>query len=90
MRINPTSEIFDIPQFSYFQFGNDFTGSYGTLSYKITPGDEMTVQIWHSRLCSELAEIEEEHKYPMDEEGFHALLRWLETQVQPAQNSEEK
>ncbi len=79
MRSHPTSEIYDIPQFAYFEFGNIFTGSYGTLSYKITPGDELLVQIWHGRLCSELAEIEEERHYPMEENGFRELLRWLET-----------
>ncbi len=81
MRVSRLSEILDIPQFSYFQFGNDFTGSYGTLSYKIEPGEKLKVQIWHSRLCSELAEIEEEQLYPMDNEGLLSLVRWLETKV---------
>ena len=58
MRKNPASEVYDIPQYTYFEFGNTFTGSYGKLSYKIIPGENFTVQIWHSRLCSELADIE--------------------------------
>ncbi len=81
MRANRVSEILDIPQFSYFQFGNDFTGSYDTLSYKITPGEQIKAQIWHSRLCSERAEIEEEQQYPMSEEGFRDLVCWLESKV---------
>lgn len=81
MRENPTSEIFDIPQFSYFSFGNPFCGSKDKLSFCIRPGEQLTVQIWHSRLCSELAQIEEEHQFPMDESGFHQALRWLETKV---------
>lgn len=81
MKQNPTSEIFDIPQFSYFEFGNPFTGSRGTLSFKITPGEQLTVQIWHSRLCSELAEIEEEKSFPMEEAGFRDALRWLESKA---------
>ena len=79
MRKNPASEVYDIPQYTYFEFGNTFTGSYGKLSYKIIPGENFTVQIWHSRLCSELADIEEEQTYPMTEDGFHEMLRWLET-----------
>lgn len=49
MRKDPASEVYDVPQYSYFEFGNNFTGSYGKLSYKITPGEDFTVQIWHSR-----------------------------------------
>ena len=64
MRKDPASEVYDVPQYSYFEFGNNFTGSYGKLSYKITPGEDFTVQIWHSRLCSDLAEMEEEQKFP--------------------------
>lgn len=81
MKQHAVSEIFDIPQFAYFEFGNPFTGSRGSLSFKITPRDQLTVQIWHSKLCSEKAEIEEQQEYPMNEEGFHALLRWLESKV---------
>ena len=51
------------------------------LPYKIIPGENFTVQIWHSRLCSELADIEEEQTYPMTEDGFHEMLRWLETKA---------
>lgn len=79
MRKDPASEVYDVPQYSYFEFGNNFTGSYGKLSYKITPGEDFTVQIWHSRLCSDLAEMEEEQKFPMTKDGFHEMLRWLET-----------
>lgn len=45
MRKDPASEVYDVPQYSYFEFGNNFTGSYGKLSYKITPGEDFTVQI---------------------------------------------
>ena len=83
MRKNPVSQVFDIPQYTYFEFGNTFTGSLGSLSYKIVPGEQFTIQIWHGRLCSDLAEIEAERQYPMNEESFHTMLRWLEAQVKP-------
>ena len=73
MRKDPASEVYDVPQYSYFEFGK--------LSYKITPGEDFTVQIWHSRLCSDLAEMEEEQKFPMTKDGFHEMLRWLETKA---------
>ena len=81
MRKDPASEVYDVPQYSYFEFGNNFTGSYGKLSYKITPASDFTVKIWHSRLCSDLAEMEEEQKFPMTKDGFHEMLRWLETKA---------
>ena len=90
MRKNPASEVYDIPQYTYFEFGNTFTGSYGKLSYKIIPGENFTVQIWHSRLCSELADIEEEQTYPMTEDGFHEMLRWLETKHLPENNNKNR
>ena len=83
MRKNPVSQVFDIPQYTYFEFGNTFTGSLGSFSYKIVPGEQFTIQIWHGRLCSDLAEIEEERQFPMNEESFHTMLRWLEAQVKP-------
>lgn len=82
MKMHSVSEIFDIPQFSFFSYGNVFTGSRGKLSFKIIPGEEFTIQIWHSRLCSERAEIEEEQHYPMNEEGFQQMLRWLESKAE--------
>ncbi len=81
MKQNPVSEVFDIPQFSFFAFGNRFTGSLGQLSYQIVPGEQITVQVWHSRLCSDLAQIEEEQSFPMEESGFREAIRWLETKA---------
>ena len=47
MRKNPVSQVFDIPQYTYFEFGNTFTGSLGSLSYKIVPGEQFTCAlIW--------------------------------------------
>lgn len=79
MRKNPVSLIFDIPQYSYFSFGNRFTGSLGNLSYQITPKEDITLKIWHGRLCSDLAEIEIEKTYPNTEEGFREAIKFLES-----------
>lgn len=81
MKQNSISKIFDIPQLSYFSFGNIFTGSRGNLSYKISPGDDIRVQIWHGRLCSDLAQIEEEKSFSMSEEGLQEAIRYLESKA---------
>ncbi len=70
----------DIPKFMYFQYGNAFTGSFRALNYKLTPEEEtIRVQIWHSQLCSTLAEMEEEREFSKDETGLQAAVDWLET-----------
>lgn len=75
------SEIFDLRNFYYYSCGNVFTGSLNKFNYKIIPKDnELTVMIWHGMMCSELAEIEIEKKFPLDENGFANMIQWLETE----------
>ncbi len=81
MSKNHFSTIFDIPAFSYFQSGNPYYGSHGTLSYRIIPEDEIRIQVWHSKLCGDLAEIEAETTYPMTEDGMREGVHWLEEQI---------
>ena len=48
MSAKPVSKYFDIPRFYYFESKNVFTGSRDqTFNYKITPGENLKVQIWH-------------------------------------------
>ena len=50
------SEIFDLRNFYFYQCGNIFTGSLNNFNYKIIPDKEnLTVLVWHGRLCSDLA-----------------------------------
>lgn len=73
------SEIFDLRNFTYYKFGNIFSGSLNNFNYKIIPKDEeITVIIWHGKLCSDLAKIEIEKKFPLTEEGFDQMIKWLE------------
>lgn len=72
------SEIFDIPKFYYFESGNDYSGSKGDFSYKIINGDKLKCKTWHGRLCSMKAEIENESDFDKTEEGFAAMIKWLE------------
>lgn len=73
------SEIFDLRNFFYYQSGNVFTGSLGSFSYKIVPKDkELKVMTWHGMLCSELAQIEHEADFPLTQDGFDNMVKWLE------------
>lgn len=72
------SEIFDIPKFYYFQSGNDYSGSKGDFSYKVITSDTMKCLTWYGRLCSMKAEIEHEHEFEKTQEGFDAMIKWLE------------
>ena len=74
------SEIFEIQKFYYFESGNDFSGSKDDFSYKIANGDTMKCMIWHGRLCSMKAEIEHEAEFERTQEGFEAMIKWLEEQ----------
>lgn len=74
------SEIFEIPKFYYFESGNDFSGSKGDFAYKICNGDVLKCMTWHGRLCSMKAEIEYEAEFERTQEGFEAMIKWLEEQ----------
>ena len=75
------SEIFDLRNFYYYKCGNIFSGSLNNFNYKIIPKEnELTVLIWHGMLWSELAEIEIEKNFPLDEDGFANMIKWLESE----------
>lgn len=84
------AEIF-IPTLHTFENNNIFTGSCGSLRFRIEPkvvmatpkevdlaASSMRCELWHGEKCYELSEIEAERTYPMSEEGRAAMLAWLE------------
>lgn len=77
---SPTSvsEIFEIPKFYYFDSGNDYSGSCGDIAFKVITGDKLKAMTWHGRLCSMKAEIEHEEEFDRTQEGFNAMIKWLE------------
>ena len=46
--------------------------------YKIKTGDVLNCKTWHGRLCSMKAQIENEQDFERSEEGFAAMIKWLE------------
>lgn len=72
------SKVFEIPKYYYFSSGNDYSGSKDNFSYKIITGDNFRCLAWHGRLCSMKAEIEYESEFERSQEGFDAMIKWLE------------
>lgn len=72
------SKVFEIPKFYYFDSGNNFSGSKDDFSYKIITGESLKAMTWHGRLCSMKAKIEHEQEFERSEDGFAAMIKWLE------------
>ena len=85
-----------LPTLHTFAMDNVFTGSCGTLRFKIEPkvvkkeGSKKEVdmekstiyaQLWHGPLCYEKSAMEQEATFPMSEEGRLALKAWLESNI---------
>ena len=83
-----------LPTLHTFAMKNPFTGSCGTLRFKIVPKVEMLTpkevdmekssifaEFWHGPLCYEKSQMEGAETFPMSEEGREALKAWLESYV---------
>ena len=83
-----------LPTLHTFAMKNPFTGSCGTLRFKIVPKVEMLTpkevdmekssifaEFWHGPLCYEKSQMEGAETFPMSEEGREALKAWLESHV---------
>ena len=83
-----------LPTLHTFAMKNPFTGSCGSLRFKIVPKVEMQtpkevdmaarsifVEYWHGPLCYERSQIEGNATFPMSEEGRAAIKAWLEDKL---------
>ncbi len=88
------AEIF-IPTLHSFENGNIFTGSCGTMRFRIVPklvqNDKKEVdasastifcELWHGEKCYELSTMESELTVPLSEEGRAELKAWLEASAE--------
>lgn len=86
-------ELF-IPTLHTFAMKNLFTGSYGSLRFRIQPNvimatpkevdfDQSTISVeyWHGLYCYEKSEMEGNATFPMSEEGRAELIRYLESKI---------
>jgi hypothetical protein len=86
-------ELF-IPTLHTFAMKNLFTGSYGSLRFRIKPDvvmatpkevdfdqSTMFVEYWHGLYCYEKSEMEGSATFPLTEEGRAEMIRFLESNI---------
>lgn len=86
-------ELF-IPTLHTFAMKNLFTGSYGSLRFRIKPEvvmatpkevdfDQSTMfaEYWHGLYCYEKSEMEGSATFPLTEEGRAEMIRFLESKI---------
>lgn len=79
-----------LPTLHTFENDNVFTGSWGSLRFKITPNivhktpkevdmeaSSMRAELWHGLFCYEKSDVEAEETFPLSAEGREALYQWL-------------
>lgn len=79
--------VFKIPEFEYFEMGGKYSGckrgkNSDDFSFRITPEEKLTVQIWYDIKCFELSETAAEQEFPLDRDGCRAAVDWIEEQFQ--------
>ena len=83
------AELF-IPTLHTFAMKNTFTGSLGSLRFRVVPNvvmktpkevdfeaSSISVEYWHGIFCYEKSQMEGKEEFPMTEEGRAALIGWL-------------
>ena len=86
-------ELF-IPTLHTFAMKNLFTGSFGSLRFRIRPDvvmatpkevdfaqSTMFVEYWHGLYCYEKSEMEGSATFPLTEEGRAEMIRFLESRI---------
>ena len=86
-------ELF-IPTLHTFAMKNLFTGSYGSLRFRIKPDvvmatpkevdfDQSTMfaEYWHGLYCYEKSEMEGSATFPLTEEGRAEMIRFLKSRI---------
>ena len=79
-----------LPVLHSFENNNVFTGSYGSLRFRVEPAitmktpkevdmeaSSMRCEYWHGQYCYEKSEIEGEQVFPLSEEGKENMRTWL-------------
>ena len=83
-----------LPVLHHFENGNVYTGSLGSLRFKITPNVVMAnakevdfaassikAEYWHGPMSYECSDIEGEKTFPMSPEGRAEMQAWLEEKL---------
>ena len=84
-----------LPTLHAFAMNNVFTGSEGSLRFRITPkvvkkpgskevdmeNSSMEAEYWFGPLCYEKSTVEGKETFPMSDEGRAALQNWLDSKI---------
>ena len=86
-------ELF-IPTLHSFAMKNLFTGSYGSLRFRIKPDvvmatpkevdfdqSTMFVEYWHGLYCYEKSEMEGSETFPLTDAGREEMIRFLKSKI---------
>ena len=86
-------ELF-IPTLHTFAMKNLFTGSYGSLRFRIKPDvvmatpkevdfdqSTMFVEYWHGLYCYEKSEMEGSETFPLTDAGREEMIRFLKRKI---------
>ena len=83
-----------IPTLHTFAMKNLFTGSYGSLRFRIKPDvvmatpkevdfdqSTMFVEYWHGLYCYEKSEMEGSETFPLTDAGREEMIRFLKSKI---------
>lgn len=83
--------MFELRHISFFQNGNEFTGSQGAMRYRILPDDDtLHVWTWYRDVCFSKADAGQPVDFPLSEEGLDALRAHLTSQAAGQPQPEEE
>ncbi len=80
---------FYVPNLATFLNDNAYLGSFHGLRFRLKPADrgegdqkEKVIEalVWYGVYCLELSEVVAETSFPMTEQGYSAMLAWLDEQ----------
>lgn len=79
-----------LPVLHSFENENVFTGSCGSLRYKVTPqitmktpkevdfeASSMTCEVWYGALCYELSEVADEKTFALSQDALEEMRAWI-------------
>lgn len=73
--------MFALRHISFFQNHNEFTGSQGSLRYRILPEEEVLhVWTWYRDVCFAKAEAGDPTDFPLTAQGLDEVRAYLEKQ----------
>ncbi|MCD7731245.1 MAG: hypothetical protein LUI05_07095 [Oscillospiraceae bacterium] len=83
--MNKEERAFKIPEYEYFEMGGKYSGSkrgmnFDDFNFRITPKEEITVQIWYDVKYFDLSETVSEHVFEQSRSGYHEMVDWIEEQ----------